>query len=63
MERYFSSLKNEPIYLHHYRTEKDLYATIKNYAYIYYNNMPLHLANNHLTPFEKCYCTEQASSI
>ena len=55
MERYFNSLKNDRIYHYHYRTENDLYADIEYYAYVYYNNMRPHSANNHLTPFEKRY--------
>lgn len=53
MERYFNSLKNELIYLHHYRTAKDLYAAVEHYAYVYYKNLRPHSANMHLTPFEK----------
>jgi putative transposase len=55
MERYFNSLKNERIYHHHYRTENELYAAVEDYAYVYYNIMRPHTANNHLTPFEKRY--------
>jgi len=55
MKRYFNSLKNELIYFYHYRTEEALYSAVENYAYVYYNNMRPHSANNHLTPFEKRY--------
>ena len=32
MERYFNTLKTDLIYQHHYRTEKELYAAIEDFA-------------------------------
>ena len=37
MERYFNTLKNELIYLHDYPSEDDLYASVNEFAYIWYN--------------------------
>ena len=42
MERYFNTLKTDLIYQHHYRTEKELYAAIEEFAYVHYNHVRPH---------------------
>ena len=42
MERYFNTLKTDLIYQHHYRTEKELYAAIGEFAYVHYNHVRPH---------------------
>ena len=37
MERYFNTLKAALIYQHHYSTEKEIYVTIEEFTYVYYN--------------------------
>ena len=53
MERYFNSLKNELIYHHMYKTERELNDSVEYYSYVYYNNLRPHSAINYQTPFEK----------
>lgn len=55
MERYFNTLKNERINLHEYHTENDLYASIEEFAYVFYNHVRPHAYNNYQTPFEARY--------
>ena len=45
MERYFNTLKNELIYLHDYLSEDDLYASVDEFAYIWYNHVRPHSYN------------------
>ena len=52
MERYFNTLKNELIYLHDYPSEDDLYASVDEFAYIWYNHVRPHSYNGYKTPFE-----------
>ena len=42
MERYFNKLKNELIFLHDYLSEDDLYASVDEFAYIWYNHVRPH---------------------
>lgn len=39
MERYFNTLKNDPIYQHYYRTEDELYTAVEEFAYVQYNHV------------------------
>ena len=55
MKRYFNTLKNELINLHHNHTEKELYAAIEEFAYTQYNHVRSHSYNNYRTPFEARY--------
>ena len=52
MERYFNTLKNELVYLHEYPSEGALYASIEEFAYIWYNHVRPHSYNGYKTPFE-----------
>ena len=52
MERYFNTLKNEWIYLHDYLAEDDLYASVEEFAYVWYNHVRPHSYNGYKTPFE-----------
>ena len=49
MERYFNTLKNELIYQHYYRTEKELYTAVEKFAYVHYNHVRSHSYNNYKT--------------
>ena len=53
--RYFNTLKNELINLHHYHTEKELYAAIEEFAYVQYNHVRPYSYNNYKTPYEARY--------
>lgn len=55
MERYFNTLKNELINHYYYKTEKEIYESIKEFAYIYiwYNHIRPHSYNDYMTPYEK----------
>ncbi len=55
VERYFNTLKNELIYIHNYKNEKELYDAIDNFAYVTYNHERLHTYDNGRTPFEARY--------
>ena len=55
MERYFNTLKTDLIYQHHYRTEKELYAAIEEFAYVHYNLVRPHAYNKYKTPYEARY--------
>ena len=52
MERYFNTLKNEEIYLHHYHEEQELYDAVEDFAYVKYNHVRPHAYNRYRTPFE-----------
>ena len=52
MERYFNTLKTELIYQHHYKAEKELYAAIEEFAYVYYNHARPHAHNKYKAPYE-----------
>lgn len=52
MERYFNTLKNDLIYQHYYRTEKELYTAIEEFAYVQYNHVRPHSYNDYKTPYE-----------
>ena len=55
MERYFNTLKNELINLHYYHNDKELNASIEDFAYIWYNHVRPHAFNNYKTPYEARY--------
>ncbi len=55
MERYFNTLKTDLIHQHYYRTEKELYSAIEEFAYVQYNHVRPHSYNNYKTPFEARY--------
>lgn len=55
MERYYNTLKNECVNLHHYHTDKELYESIEDFAYTWYNHVRPHTYNNYKTPFEARY--------
>lgn len=52
MERYFNMLKNELIYLHDYPSKEALYASVEEFAYVWYNHVRPHSYNGYKTPFE-----------
>ena len=49
MEKYFNTLKNDLIYQHYYRTEKELYTAVEKFAYVHYNHVRSHSYNNYKT--------------
>ncbi len=55
MERYFNTLKNERRNLHEYHTKEELYASIEEFAYVWYNPVRPHSYNGYQTPFEARY--------
>ena len=55
MERYYNTLKNELIYLHHFHTDNELNQAVSDFAYSWYNHIRPHTFNNGLTPFEARY--------
>ena len=55
MERYYNTLKNELINHHHYHSEKELYTSIEEFAYVHSNHERPHSYNNYKTPFEARY--------
>lgn len=55
MERYFNTLKNNLIYQHYYRTEKELYTAVEEFAYVQYNHVRPHSYNNYKTPYKARY--------
>ena len=59
MERYFNTLKNEWVNLHEYHTEEELYDSIEEFAYIWYNHVRPHSYNGYPTPFEARYGKEK----
>ena len=52
MERYYNTLKNELINHHYYHSEKELYTSIEEFAYVHYNHERPISYNNFITPFE-----------
>ena len=59
MECYFNTLKNEWVNLHEYHTEEELYDSIEEFAYIWYNHVRPHSYNGYPTPFEARYGKEK----
>ncbi|PGH20558.1 hypothetical protein RN96_10265 [Fusobacterium polymorphum] len=53
MERYFNTLKNELINHYYYKTEKEIYESIEEFAYVWYNHVISHSYNDFLSPYEK----------
>ncbi len=51
MERYYNTLKNELIYLHHFHSDKELDDAINKFTFVWYNHVRPHSFNNGLTPF------------
>lgn len=45
MERYYNTLKNELIYLHHFHSDEELNRAVCDFAYFWYNHMRPHLYN------------------
>ena len=52
MERYFNTLKNECTNLYEFRTEKELYQTVEEFAYVNYNHVRPHSFNGYRTPYQ-----------
>jgi transposase InsO family protein len=52
MERYYNTLKNELIYLHHYHSDEELNTAINDFAYFWYNHVRPHSYNDYLTPYK-----------
>ncbi|MDD6986436.1 MAG: IS3 family transposase, partial [Butyricicoccus porcorum] len=40
---------------HYYHSEKELYTSIEEFAYVHYNHERPHSYNNYKTPFEARY--------
>jgi transposase InsO family protein len=53
MERYYNTLKNELIYLHH--SDQELNTAVNDFAYFWYNHVRPHSFNGYLTPYEARY--------
>ena len=51
MERYFNTLKTDLIYQHRYHTEKEPYAAIEEFTYVYYNHVRPHDYNKYKMPY------------
>ena len=58
VDLFFNTLKNELIYQHYYRTEKELYTAVEEFAYVHYNHVRPHSYNNYKTPYEARYGVE-----
>ena len=52
MERYFNTLKNGCTNLYEFRTEEDMYRTVEEFTYVFYNHVRPHSYNGYQTPFE-----------
>ena len=52
MGRYFNTLKNKCTNLYEFRTEEELYRTVEEFAYVFYNHVRPHSYNGYQTPFE-----------
>ena len=55
MERFFNTLKTELIYLFEFHSKEQLYKSVEEFAYVFYNHVRPHSFNNYLTPFQKRY--------
>ena len=53
MEWYFNTLKNELINHYYYKTEKEIYESIEEFAYVWYNHVIPHSYNDYMTPYKK----------
>ena len=53
MERYFNTLKNELINHYYHKTEKEIYESIEEFAYVWYNHIRPYSYNDYMTPYEK----------
>lgn len=51
MERCFNMLKTDIIYQHRYHTEREPYAAIEEFAYVYYNHVRPHAYNKYKMPY------------
>ena len=51
IKRYFNTQKPYLIYQHHYHTEKELYFTIEEFAYVHYNHVRPYAYNRYKMPF------------
>ena len=52
MERYYNTLKNELIYLHHYHSDEELNRATDDFAYFWYNHVRPHSYNDYRTPYQ-----------
>lgn len=55
MERFFNTLKTELIYLFEFHSKEQLYKSVEEFAYIFYNHVRPHSFNDYMTPFQKRY--------
>ena len=55
MERYYNTLKNELIYLHHFHSDEELNRAVSDFAYFWYNHVRPHSYNDYRTPFQARY--------
>ena len=53
MERYFNTLKNELINHYYYKTEREIYESIEEFAYVWYNYVRPYSYNEYMTPYKK----------
>ena len=51
MEMYFNTLKNECTNLYDFRTEKELYQAVEEFAYVTYNHVRPHSYNGYRMPY------------
>ena len=47
-----NEFREELIYLHDYLAEDDFYASVEEFAYVWYNHVRPHSYNGYKTPFE-----------
>ncbi len=55
MERYYNTLKNEMIYLHHFHSDEELDRAVNDFSYFWYNHVRPHSYNDYRTPFQARY--------
>lgn len=55
MERFFNTLKTEFIYLFEFHSKEQLYKSVEEFAYVFYNHVRPHSFNDYMTPFQKRY--------
>lgn len=53
MECFFNTLKTELIYLYDFHSKEQLYSSIEDFVYVFYNHVRPHSFNDNLTPFQK----------
>lgn len=52
IKRCFNALKTDLVYQYRYHTEKELYTTIEEFVYIYYNHVRPHAYNKYNISYE-----------